>query len=871
MIYKFIDNTGTFTVDNPHGFNLYLPLTDKKGRLLSSIGPNLAGDIKKDNEHFLTPPAGLEDIRSNLMCRRDFFIKTEKETLRLSCPYNDTLEAGLLYQKVTKRTSPLQIEVLNFIPYDIPVEVMRVRIINTGKNACTLTSTSSIPLFGRSEKNLRDHRHVSSLLNRIYLDNYGIVLKPTMVFDEKGHRINETCYFVLGFEDKKTAPVGQFPTLDFFLGENNLILPQAIEKDVTPARKNSPEFNGKEAVAALRFKQKKLKPGQEVSYYLIMGIAENRREIGKLFRKLDSRKKIEAAFNETREYWLKYLNYPRFDFKNECYNNWLVWVKIQPTLRKLFGCSFLPHFDYGKGGRGWRDLWQDALSLITLEPDKARDLILNNFKGVRIDGSNATIITSDNKFISDRNRISRVWMDHGVWPYLTLKAYVHKTNDLAILLEETTYFRDAQLKRAKEIDYSFSQKDYLLRNSKNNIYKGSVLEHVLLENLVQFFNVGEHNIIRLENADWNDGLDMASDNGESVAFSFMYAHNLKDICVFLNELKTKRKNVAMLKEAVLLLDKINRPINYSEYKQKQKRLQAYFERAKNLSGEKIEIEIDDLIFDLQEKAKHLSAWLREKEWLKEGFFNGYYDNKARRVEGKASGKTKMMLPSQVFAIMSGVAQEKQIIKAWASINKYLKDNKLKGFHLNTDFGSVSMELGRAFGFSYGDKENGAFFNHMVVMLANALYKRGFIKEGFEVINSAYEMAISERSKVYPQLPEYFNNEGKGLYLYLTGSASWYIYTLIEEILGFRFYFGNILLNPKLTASNFFGNKAIEAEFRVGKKRIKVVIIRTSKLYKAYSIKYALLKNKKILPNEAGILIKKSQFKNSETTIKLFLD
>ena len=38
-------------------------------------------------------------------------------------------------------------------------------------------------------------------------------------------------------------------------------------------------------------------------------------------------------------------------------------------------------------------------------------------------------------------------------------------------------------------------------------------------------------------------------------------------------------------------------------------------------------------------------------------------------------------------------------------------------------------MGRAFGFSYGDKENGAFFNHMIVMLAFSLYKEGFVKEG----------------------------------------------------------------------------------------------------------------------------------------------
>ena len=36
-----------------------------------------------------------------------------------------------------------------------------------------------------------------------------------------------------------------------------------------------------------------------------------------------------------------------------------------------------------------------------------------------------------------------------------------------------------------------------------------------------------------------------------------------------------------------------------------------------------------------------------------------------------------------------------------------------------------------FGFAYGEKENGAVFSHMTVMFANALYRRGFAKEGWK--------------------------------------------------------------------------------------------------------------------------------------------
>lgn len=188
--------------------------------------------------------------------------------------------------------------------------------------------------------------------------------------------------------------------------------------------------------------------------------------------------------------------------------------------------------------------------------------------------------------------------------------------------------------------------------------------------------------------------------------------------------------------------------------------------------------------------------IRQKEWLKEGFFNGYYDNRRQRVEGKKGNSVRMMLASQVFPIMSGVATDNQIKAILRNVDKYLFDKKLKGYHLNTDFRSGQHALGRAFSFIYGDKENGSYFNHMIVMFAYALYKRGYARQARRVLKSIYKMAINTPvSKIYPCLPEYFNSEGRGMYSYLTGSASWFILALRNIV--------------KIGMNNQVGNKKLD--------------------------------------------------------------
>src|SRR5699024_12624480 len=68
------------------------------------------------------------------------------------------------------------------------VEIMHVKICNKAETEQKITPIAAIPIYGRSADNIRDHRNVTSMLHRIYTKESGVLVKPTMSFDEKGDR-----------------------------------------------------------------------------------------------------------------------------------------------------------------------------------------------------------------------------------------------------------------------------------------------------------------------------------------------------------------------------------------------------------------------------------------------------------------------------------------------------------------------------------------------------------------------------------------------------------------------------------------------------------------------------------------------------------
>jgi cellobiose phosphorylase len=874
--WHFTNQHGTFALSDPQKASyLYFPLVNEAG-MMASISPSLNGDAKADQDSYLLLPVSSEDMH-NSRSGRNFWVLINDEipwsatgnsagqTAASLSPEKDivSLRAGILWQTVTRRhlASGLEAEITNFVPTTSDrVELMRVKLTNPGDTSLKITPTAAIPIFARSADNLRDHRHVTSLLQRTTCHPAGILVQPTLIFAEGGHIPNTRTYAVLGVDAE--APVGFFPMVEEFIGEGgNLDWPISIIRNRSAPCLAGARVDGYESMGGIRFVDVVLGPGEERTYIMILGILDETETPEELLEDYGSPDKFDQVLRDNQTFWSNKINLLQFKTADQRFNQWLRWVTLQPILRKLMGNSFLPYHDYGRGGRGWRDLWQDSLAILMMEKDSIEDMLHAQFGGVRMDGSNATIIGAHpGEFKADRNNIARVWMDHGAWPLLTIKHYLDHTGDLNFLLREQAYFKDHHSHRCRQLDKDWHEEEGTVqRTIDGKFYYGTILEHLLIQHLTAFFNVGDHNMILLEDADWNDGLDMGRPGGESVAFTALYAGNLRilgELCLSLDA--TAVEECELANELLPFFGFSDATQDNASIHDKRKRLKNYFTAVQHaVSGQKTKVKLTLLAEDLFNKSDWLTKHIRDTQWCRsltgDGWFNGYYDADGQQVEGELDGTIRMTLTGQVFNIMCDIADVEQVESIVRAVDKHLYDEEVGGPRLNTDFKKAHLKLGRALGYAYGHKENGAMFSHMAVMYANALFKRGFVTEGWKVLEGIYQHTQDfNRCRIYPGIPEYINPRGRGMYPYLTGSAAWYLMTMLNEVFGVRGHLGDLVLDPKLLSIHFDSNGKAAVHTIFEGKSLEIIYRNPDNLdFSEYRIGAIQMNGKSISPRDDG--------------------
>jgi cellobiose phosphorylase len=849
-LWRFTEaNDGAFVLPDPqYVSDLYFPLCNLAG-MKASVTPDFKGDICADFRSYLTIPTDIEDL-PRLKNSRNFWVSVAghepwsatglsaaQAAKQWQDPEDAVLTAGIGWFSVARSHKKLKLKatVMSFVPASADmVELMKVTLENTGRKCVRLTPTFAMPLFGRSADNLRDHRTVTTMFNHVAVQRHGVILKPSIHHDERGHTPNATHYAVLGATGGGAAPKEIWANMRDFLGEGGqLDNPEAVFQNRPAPKKSLKDLQGQEVVGAMRFAPVTLAPGQSASYLIILGITDDPKQIGDWLKKFGRGPAVDKALEQTKNFWRNLSAKVSFETDEADYGNWMRWVATQPIYRKVYGNSYLLDFGYGRGGRGWRDLWSDLLAIFLVDPAAGRDEIVNNFLGVRVDGTNATIIGArPGEFVADRNNIARTWCDHGTWPWYVLKFYLEQTGDFDLLFREVTYWKDQFTHRATQCDEQWSAaQGNRQQTAAGTEYRGSILEHVLLESLSGFYHVGEHNNLLLEGADWNDTYDGARQRGESVCFTSFYGWNLRSVADTLDLLQQTKglRTVELLEEMLVLLDRLpgQSGVNYESWQAKRQRLKTYFTAVQHrLSGQRVKVRVADLAADLRAKADFIDQQVGNREWLTtrdgESFFNGHYDNDAARVHGDHPRGVRMDLTSQVFPVLCGVATDAQVAKTYQAVSRYLRDRKLGGLHLCTNLHELKLNLGRVAGFVYGYKEHGGIWNQMNVMFMYALYTRNFVPEGYRVFREISRLCLDSKvARIFPAIPSFFGPQGRGSYNYLTGSATWLVVATLTQMFGIRGVAGDLCLEPKLVREQFGKSGRSRAACDFGGKRLRV--------------------------------------------------
>lgn len=285
----------------------------------------------------------------------------------------------------------------------------------------------------------------------------------------------------------------------------------------------------------------------------------------------------------------------------------------------------------------------------------------------------------------------------------------------------------------------------------NDGSKGRMYEHLQRALDYSWNNTGYFGLVKAGNADWNDCLNLKGPKNMGV--SVMISEQFVQAANLLAELAEKSGRILEV------------------------------DRYKNMAQE-------------MKKRINENAW--DGEWYLRAF-----DDDGNPVGSSKNKEGKIWLETQVWALISGVAEGERAEKCADSINKYLYTKY--GIVLFTPaFSEYNEKLGYVTVFPKGLKENGAIFCHTNpwAVIGAAILGRG--EEAFKYYKTIlpYETnKIAEKHAtepyVYSQMiaGKEHKDFGQAKNSWLTGTAAWNFVAISQYILGIRAEFDGLRIDP----------------------------------------------------------------------------
>ncbi|MEC9485209.1 MAG: hypothetical protein UMR38_04985 [Candidatus Izemoplasma sp.] len=320
-----LNHDGSFQVNNVDQLSYtYFPLCNDLG-LKGSITPSLNGSLNIDQNSFFLLPTSNEDSHNSFMNRNVYFRVNDEFTWSITgntpkqmlTPDKVTLEADFLIHKITRKQQLFDAEIESFIGKDDTVEYHKVILTNTSSKPLTLKPVLNVPMYSRSADNLRDHRHVSALLNKLTLHKTGMTNQPTFLFDERGHHLNQNRYDIQ-YLTHDTILKNYWPLLEEFIGEGqSLLTPSVVKNERQNTYKPGDTFTGYEMTGGFEFNEISVEPNESFTLYFALGINSKLNQ-SSLTEEMYEEQKVQAKL-----YWTNLTNQLETSIQDDAYSAWL--------------------------------------------------------------------------------------------------------------------------------------------------------------------------------------------------------------------------------------------------------------------------------------------------------------------------------------------------------------------------------------------------------------------------------------------------------------------------------------------------------------------------------------------------------------------
>lgn len=748
-------------------------------------------------------------------------------------------EMGLGYARFSgmSKKHGLAVSATIFVPKDDMAEIWMVEIKNNSDKSKTLDFIPAVPIFAGSRAYVEYHRDVVRLYNKSRITDH-IEILPGLEWFEGSTDSSGICYFMGARTQKGRKGSRFYSDRETFLGANNMWLkPQAVINNEAP----KVQCYGKEAVGAIEFKNITIPVGKTEKFVVINGIAfKGSKEAEKIIKKY-TYDNAQKAFKKLSEFWKERTSRVVITTGNRDFNiSWNAWWCYQLSMRYWFGNTGHPQTDYGTDFSGWRDFWQDMMAATVIDPKGLEERTMKTLEGIRIDGTNATRFFARTKeFGSDE--VNGLWCDHPYWTFQTVMILVNFLGDYDFLFRSSiAYFKDAYRSRGEIKDPNWKARTIGNQKTvKGAVYRGTVIEHILVQLLTMFYDVGGNNLLKQKRADWNDAVDQVK--GENVTFTFATALNCNEAADLVEKTAKRRniKEIEVFEELTMLIDKWKTPADIAA-KRRRRKLEAYLKKVNDkISGKKVKIKISDIVKDLRNKARVSIINANKKAW-NGSYYSGYifdggkpvdtiFKKNALNKKDPTSGDFEMMLMPQTWSLVSGGADKiKAAEKVADSVMKYLYDKKVGALKLNyPPYTEFDKTIGRITGFAAGTKENNALFCHANLFFVWAMLKRDRAEDAFKIFSGVNP--LNHKHEIFrsgPWIPEYYvssdnpNIAGRGEYPILTGSAAWTRYLFQNFFFGVKGELDGLRIDPRLPGHKDFAESSLCINFRGARYNIR---------------------------------------------------